>query len=103
MVPDAGYLTGAKELLKRHNALLIADEVQTGLCRTGKMLCCDHEGVRPDILVLGKALSGGVYPASAVLADDEVCSSGGQATAIMQGSGQLIDGLTCFVDARSSW
>lgn len=72
MVPDAGYLTGAKKLLKQHNALLIADEVQTGLCRTGKMLCCDHEGVRPDILVLGKALSGGIYPVSAVLADDEV-------------------------------
>jgi ornithine--oxo-acid transaminase len=72
VVPDAGYLTGAKKLLKQHNALLIADEVQTGLCRTGKMLCCDHEGVRPDILVLGKALSGGIYPVSAVLADDEV-------------------------------
>ena len=81
VVPDAGYLTGAKELLKRHNALLIADEVQTGLCRTGKMLCCDHEGVRPDILVLGKALSGGVYPVSAVLADDEVRSSKRRATA----------------------
>lgn len=72
VVPDAGYLTGAKQLLKEHNALLIADEVQTGLCRTGKMLCVDHEGVRPDILVLGKALSGGIYPVSCVLADDEV-------------------------------
>ena len=72
VVPDTGYLTGVKKLLKEHNALLIADEVQTGLCRTGKMLCCDHEGVRPDILVLGKALSGGIYPVSAVLADDEV-------------------------------
>ena len=72
VVPDTGYLTGAKKLLHEHNALLIADEVQTGLCRTGKMLCCDHEGVRPDILVLGKALSGGIYPVSAVLADDEV-------------------------------
>lgn len=72
VVPDTGYLTGAKRALERHKALLIADEVQTGLCRTGRMLCCDHEGVRPDILVLGKALSGGVYPVSAVLADDEV-------------------------------
>lgn len=71
-MPDSGYLTGAKRLLERHNALLIADEVQTGLCRTGRMLACDHEGVRPDILVLGKALSGGIYPVSAVLADDEV-------------------------------
>lgn len=52
--------------------MLIADEVQTGLARTGRMLCCDHDGVRPDILVLGKALSGGAYPVSAVLADDEV-------------------------------
>ena len=72
VVPDPGYLTGAKELLRKHNALLIADEVQTGLARTGRMLACDHEGVRPDILVLGKALSGGIYPVSAVLADDEV-------------------------------
>ena len=58
--------------MKKHGALLIADEVQTGLARTGRMLCCDHDGVRPDILVLGKALSGGAYPVSAVLADDEV-------------------------------
>ena len=72
VVPDPGYLTSVKQLLAEHNALLIADEVQTGLCRTGKMLCVDHEGVRPDILVLGKALSGGVYPVSSVLADDEV-------------------------------
>ena len=74
VVPEPGYLTGAKQLLKEHNALLIADEVQTGLGRTGKMVCVDHEGVRPDILVLGKALSGGVYPVSCVLADDEVGS-----------------------------
>lgn len=71
-VPDDGYLKGVRELCDKYRVLLIADEVQTGLCRTGKMLCCDHEGVRPDLLVLGKALSGGVLPVSAVLADDEV-------------------------------
>lgn len=72
VVPDEGYLRGAHALLKEHQALLIGDEVQTGLARTGRMLACDWEGVRPDILVLGKALSGGIYPVSAVLADDEV-------------------------------
>lgn len=72
VVPDSGYLSAAHALLKKHNALLIADEVQTGLARTGRMLCCDHDGVRPDVLVLGKALSGGAYPVSAVLADDEI-------------------------------
>lgn len=72
VIPDPGYLSGAHELLKKHNALLICDEVQTGLARTGRMLASEYEGVRPDILVLGKALSGGVYPVSAVLADDEV-------------------------------
>ena len=72
VVPDSGYLSAAHGLLKKHGALLIADEVQTGLARTGRMLCCDHDGVRPDSLVLGKALSGGAYPVSAVLADDEV-------------------------------
>jgi ornithine--oxo-acid transaminase len=71
-VPDAGYLKKAYEMCKAKNVLFIADEVQTGLCRTGKKLCCDHEGVRPDILILGKALSGGVMPISAVLADDEI-------------------------------
>ena len=71
-MPDKGYLKGAHALLKKHNALLIADEVQTGLGRTGRLLACDWEGVRPDILVLGKSLSGGTYPVSAVLADDEV-------------------------------
>ena len=75
MIPDPGYLSGAHELLKKHNALLICDEVQTGLARTGRMLASEYEGVRPDILVLGKALSGGVYPVSAVLADDEVCTA----------------------------
>ncbi len=71
-VPEDGYLAKAAELCKKHNVLFIADEVQTGLARTGKMLACDHEGVRPDILVLGKALSGGMYPVSCVLADDEI-------------------------------
>ena len=71
-VPDEGYLTKAAALCKQHNVLFIADEVQTGIARTGKLLACDHEGVRPDILILGKALSGGVYPISAVLADDEI-------------------------------
>jgi ornithine--oxo-acid transaminase len=72
VVPDDGYLSGAHALLKKHRALLIADEVQTGLARTGRMLCCEWDNVKPDILVLGKALSGGMYPVSAVLADDEV-------------------------------
>lgn len=71
-VPDDGYLKNASELCKKHNVLLIADEIQTGLCRTGKMLCSDHEQVRPDIVILGKALSGGFLPVSAVLADDEI-------------------------------
>jgi len=71
-VPDEGYLKGVRELCDKCNVLFIADEVQTGLCRTGKMLACDHENVRPDILILGKALSGGVMPVSAVLADDEI-------------------------------
>jgi ornithine--oxo-acid transaminase len=72
VVPDEGYLAGVRSLCNRYNVLMIADEIQTGLCRTGKMLACDHENVRPDILILGKALSGGVLPVSAVLADDEV-------------------------------
>jgi len=71
-VPDEGFLSKAYELCKEKNVLFIADEVQTGLARTGKLLACDHEEVRPDILILGKALSGGVYPVSAVLADDEI-------------------------------
>jgi ornithine--oxo-acid transaminase len=72
MVPDKGYLKKAYNLCKSKNVLFIADEVQTGLCRTGKLLACDHENVRPDVLILGKALSGGVMPISAVLADDEI-------------------------------
>jgi ornithine--oxo-acid transaminase len=71
-VPDEGYLKKAYDLCKSKNVLFIADEVQTGIGRTGKLLACDHEGVRPDILILGKALSGGVLPVSAVLADDEI-------------------------------
>ena len=71
-VPDDGYLSKAFELCKEKNVLFIADEVQTGLARTGKLLACDHEEVRPDILILGKALSGGVYPVSVVLADDDI-------------------------------
>ncbi|MBN2776934.1 MAG: ornithine--oxo-acid transaminase [Bacteroidales bacterium] len=71
-VPEDGYLKNAYDLCKAKNVLFIADEVQTGIARTGKLLACDHEGVRPDILILGKALSGGVIPVSAVLADDEV-------------------------------
>jgi ornithine--oxo-acid transaminase len=71
-VPDEGYLKKCYDICKKHNVLFIADEVQTGIARTGKLLACDHEGVRPDILILGKALSGGVIPVSAVLADDEV-------------------------------
>ncbi len=71
-VPDEGYIKKAYELCKKHNVLFIADEVQTGLARTGKLLACDHEGVRPDILILGKALSGGLMPISAVLADDDI-------------------------------
>lgn len=72
MVPDEGYLKKAYDLCRSKNVLFIADEVQTGLCRTGRLLACDHENVRPDVVILGKALSGGVMPISAVLADDEI-------------------------------
>jgi ornithine--oxo-acid transaminase len=72
MVPDEGYLKKAYDLCKSKNVLFIADEVQTGISRTGKLYCCQHDGVKPDILILGKALSGGVFPVSAALADDEV-------------------------------
>ncbi len=74
-VPDEGYLKGAKEICEKYDCLLIADEIQTGIARTGRMLASDHEGVRPDVLILGKALSGGVYPISAVLADDDIMLS----------------------------
>jgi ornithine--oxo-acid transaminase len=72
IVPDEGYLKAAYDLCKRHNVLFIADEIQTGLCRTGKLLASDYDNVRPDILMLGKALSGGVMPISAVLCDDSI-------------------------------
>ncbi|HAN38770.1 MAG TPA: ornithine--oxo-acid transaminase, partial [Chitinophagaceae bacterium] len=72
VVPDEGYLKGVRALCDQYRVLFIADEIQTGLCRTGKMLACDHEHVKPDILILGKALSGGTMPVSAVLANDEV-------------------------------
>ncbi|MBC8343037.1 MAG: ornithine--oxo-acid transaminase, partial [Bacteroidetes bacterium] len=71
-VPDDGYIKKAYDLCKKNNVLFIADEVQTGIARTGSLLACDHEAVRPDIVILGKALSGGVIPISAVLADDEI-------------------------------
>ena len=72
VVPDAGYFKGVRDLCSEYNVLMVADEIQTGLARTGKMLACDHENVRPDVLILGKALSGGVLPVSAVLCDDEI-------------------------------
>ncbi len=71
-VPQDGYLKAAEALCKKHRVLLMMDEIQTGIARTGKMLASDHEGVRPDVLILGKALSGGVFPISLVLADDEI-------------------------------
>ena len=72
VVPDEGYLAGVRKLCDKYNVLFIADEVQTGIARTGKMLACDYEDARPDLLILGKAISGGVFPVSAVLADDEI-------------------------------
>jgi ornithine--oxo-acid transaminase len=71
-VPDEGYLKKCYDLCKKYNVLFIADEIQTGLARTGKLLCVDHENVKPDILILGKALSGGMYPVSAVLANKDI-------------------------------
>ena len=71
-VPDEGYLKNASELCRKYNVLFIADEVQTGIARTGKLIACHHENVQPDILILGKALSGGMYPVSAVLANDNI-------------------------------
>ncbi|KAK2163775.1 hypothetical protein LSH36_74g05011 [Paralvinella palmiformis] len=75
VVPDPGYLQGVREICTKNNVLFIADEVQTGLARTGRRLCVDHDNVRPDIIILGKALSGGMYPVSAVLADDDIMLS----------------------------
>jgi len=79
-VPDDGYLAKSSELCKQKNVLFIADEIQTGIARTGRLLCCDHENVKPDILILGKALSGGVYPVSGVFANDDImlCIKPGQ-------------------------
>lgn len=71
-MPSEGYLEAVRELCTRHNVLMIADETHTGLGRTGKLLCCSHAKVRPDIVVLGESLAGGFYPVGAVLADDEV-------------------------------
>ena len=71
-VPEDGYLKKVAELCKKYNVLFIADEVQSGIARTGKLLACDHEGVKPDVLILGKAISGGVFPISAVLANDDI-------------------------------
>ena len=72
MVPDEGYLTKALALCRSKNVLFVADEIQTGIARTGKLLACDHENVKPDVLILGKAMSGGAYPVSAVLANDDI-------------------------------
>ncbi len=72
VIPDEGYLTKVRELCTKYNVLFIADEIQTGLCRTGKLLACDHENVKPDILILGKALSGGTMPVAAILANNEI-------------------------------
>ena len=72
IIPDKGYLKKVREICSKYNVLFIADEVQTGLGRTGKLLCCEHEEVKPDLLVLGKALGGGVYPVSAILANNAV-------------------------------
>jgi ornithine--oxo-acid transaminase len=72
VIPDDGYLKAVRDLCDKYNVLFIADEIQTGLARTGKMLACDHENVKPDILILGKALSGGTLPISAVLANNEI-------------------------------
>lgn len=72
IVPPDGYLSQVAAICQHHNVLLVADEIQTGLGRTGRMFACDHEGVRPDIIIIGKALSGGFYPVSAIVADDEV-------------------------------
>ena len=71
-VPDENFLKNASELCKKYNVLFVADEVQTGIARTGKLIACHHENVQPDILILGKALSGGMYPVSAVLANNEI-------------------------------
>ena len=94
VVPDEGYLAGVKKLCSQYNVLFMADEVQTGIARTGKMLATDYEDARPDVLILGKALSGGVLPVSAVLADDEImmCIKPGE-----HGSTYGVNPLACAV------
>jgi ornithine--oxo-acid transaminase len=72
IVPPDGYLTAVRKLCTNHNVLMIADEIQTGIARTGRLLACDWEDIRPDVVILGKALGGGVLPVSAVLADKEI-------------------------------
>ena len=72
VVPEDNYLLDAYNICKENNVLFIADEVQTGIARTGELLCCDHHGFKPDILILGKALSGGIFPVSAILSSDEI-------------------------------
>lgn len=72
MVPDDSYLREVKALCEKHNVLLICDEIQTGIARTGKLLCCEHSGIKPDMVLLGKAISGGMYPVSCVLASKDV-------------------------------
>ena len=72
IVPDDGFLSSVYNLCKQHNVLFIADEIQTGIARTGKLIACDYESIKPDILILGKALSGGVFPVSDVLADNDI-------------------------------
>jgi ornithine--oxo-acid transaminase len=72
VVPEAGFIKKARELCTKHRVALMADEIQTGLGRTGRMFCCDWESVRPDVLIVGKALGGGLYPVSAAIADDEI-------------------------------
>jgi len=74
LIPDEGYISKTYDICKKHNVLYMADEIQTGFGRTGKMFCCDHENVKPDIVMVGKALGGGLYPVSAILADDEIMS-----------------------------
>ena len=83
IVPDEGYLSGVRKLCTKYNVLFIADEIQTGIGRTGKMLATDYENARPDILVLGKALSGGVIPSSAILADDIIPSAISEAVKVV--------------------
>jgi ornithine--oxo-acid transaminase len=72
VIPPDGYLKRLRQIADEHNALLLADEIQSGLGRTGKLFAYEHEGIRPDVVIVGKALSGGMYPVSAILADDEV-------------------------------